>query len=283
MASPSHALTQANFTTIWEASQAGSDQAGAALLQLHDELAAGSLTKANLLLERIKSDAYEILTSEQCENLLIAFSHVMDEAYRRRPFDQFWVNSLWDRAQRLIPFLLSRLEPARRAAVITAMFGEGVAVGWLTSLFRSETFSHGRYGDRPRLEGEWLFTNTELDRITELMLDRYQAMSASDVLGCPSPISLLFAWRQGGDEQGPRQLVEANISSDEGLFETLEHLTSRIRSSDRGSFDVLKKDSLAPFMDYENVAHRIHALKEHGDLGERASRLAVGFEMGVEY
>jgi hypothetical protein len=45
--------------------------------------------------------------------------------------------------------------------------------------------------------------------------------------------------------------------------ETLEHLTSTIVSSDRGKFNVLKKDSLAPFMDYENVSRRIHALKQH--------------------
>jgi hypothetical protein len=235
------------------------------------------------LLERIKSGAYEVLAPEQCENLLIALSQVMDEAYRRHPFDHFWVSSLWDRAQRLIPLLLSRVEPVRRPAVVTAMFTEGAAIGWLTSLFRRETFAHGRYGDRPRPEDEWLFTNAELDRITELMLGRYRAMSASDVFGCPDPISLLFAWRQGGDEQGPRQLVESNIISDEGLIETLEHLTNTVVSSDRGKFEVLKKNNLAPFLDYENVAQRIHALKKHNNLRGRAKLLAVAFDEGDKY
>jgi hypothetical protein len=282
LAGPSHALTQDNFTSMWAAAEAGANQAGTALMRLHDEHSAGSLTKADLLLERINS-AYELLAPEQCENLLIALSQVMDEAYRRHPFDQFWVSSLWDRAQRLIPLLLSRLEPARRPAVVTAMFSEGAAIGWLTSLFRHETGAHGRYGNRVRPEDEWLFTNAELDRITELMLDRYRAMSASEVFGCPDPISLLFAWRQGGDEQGPRQLVEAEIVSDEGLVETLEHLTSTIVSSNRGKFYVLKKDNLAPFLDYENVEERIHALKDHNDLGARAGRLAVAFDDAAKY
>ena len=113
------------------------------------------------------------------------------------------------------------------------------------------------------------------------MLGRYRAMSASDVFGCPDPISLLFAWRQGGDEQGPRRLVETNIVSDEDLVETLEHLTSTVTSSDRGRFDVLKKENLGPFMDYENVTQRIHALKNHTDLGGRARRLAVAFDDGA--
>jgi len=124
---------------------------------------------------------------------------VMDEAYRRHPFDRFWVSSLWDRAQLLIPLLLPRLEPARRSAVVTAMFSEGAAIGWLTSLFRHETFAHGRYGDRSRPETEWLFTNAELDRIIELMLGRYRTMSASDVFRCPDPVSLSFRLAAGGE------------------------------------------------------------------------------------
>jgi predicted KAP-like P-loop ATPase len=283
MASPSHALAQDDVASMWAAAEGSADQAGAALLRLHDEHAAGSLTKADILLERIKSDAYEVLAPRQCENLLVALSQVMDEAYRRQPFDQFWINSLWDRSERLIPVLLSRFKPARRAAVVMSMFSGGAAIGWLTSLFRHETFAHGRTGDRPRGEDGWLFTNAELDRITELIIGRYRAMSASDVFGCPSPINLLFAWRQGGDEQGPRRLVEANIVSDAGLVETLEHLIGTTESSNRGRLDVLKKDNLSHFMNYENAAQRIYALKKHNDLGSRAMRLAVAFDDGAEY
>jgi hypothetical protein len=283
LAGPSHALTQDNFTSMWAAAEAGADEAVSALLHLHSEKAAGSFTKADLMLERIKSGAYEVLTPEQCENLLVALSQAMDEAYRRHPFDQFWVSSLWDRAERLIPLLLSRLEPVRRAAVITAMFGEGAAVGWLTSLFRSETFAHGRYGDRPRPEGEWLFADAQLDRITELMLGRYRTMSAKEVFDSPIPLSLLFAWRQGGDEQGPRRLVEADIASDEGLVETLEHLTTSVDSSDHGRFNILKKENLEPFADYESVRQRISALRQHRELGARATQLAKAFDEARNY
>lgn len=276
---PSHALTAGNYTSMWAAAEAGADQAGTALLRLHDEDVAGSLTKADVLLERIKDGAYEVLTPAQCEHLLVALSQVMDEAYRRHPFDQFWVSSLWDRSEPLIPLLLSRLDPAHRASVIKTMFIEGGAISWLTALFRHETFAQGRYGDRRRPEGEWLFAGDELDTVTELILDRYRAMSASDVLSCPNPISLLFAWRQGGDEQGPRRLLEANIVSDTGLVETLERLTSTVH---RGKLIVLKKDDLSAFMDYENVVKRIRALKKHNDLGVRAGRLAVAFDSGIE-
>jgi hypothetical protein len=283
LAGPSHALTRDDFTSMWAAAEAGAEEAGTALLHLHDEYATGSLTKADLLLARVKSGAYEVLAPMQCQNLLVALSQVMDEAYRRHPFDQFSVSSFWDRAERLIPLLLFRLEPAPRAAVVTTMFSEGAAIGWLTWLFRHETFAHGRYGDRQRPEAEWLLTNAELDRITELMLDRYRAMSASEVFASPDPVSLLFAWRQGGDEQGPCRLVEVNIVSDEGLIETLEHLTSTIYSSNRGKVGVLQKEILAPFMDYENVKQRIYVLKNHNGLGARARRLAAAFDDRAEF
>lgn len=281
---PSHALTQDDFTSMWSAAKHSAEQAGAELLRLHDRHAAGSLTKADLLLERMSGGAYKILPSQQCENILLALSQIMDVAYRRNPFDLFWVNSVWDRARRLIPFLLLRLEPAHRATVITKMFREGAAIGWLTLLLRYEMFAHGRInGGRRRPDSEWLFTNEELDSIIQIMLSRYRMMSIRDVFGCPNPISLLFAWRQAGDEKGPRQLVEDNIISDKGLIETLEHLTTTIESSDRGRFEVLKKDNLSLFMDFEDVERRLHALEQQNELGERAKRLATALDDGANY
>ncbi|MHA7885165.1 KAP family P-loop NTPase fold protein [Nitratireductor rhodophyticola] len=85
LAGPEHALTQDNIESLWGACEAGANEAGAALLRLHDEHATGSLTKADLLLERARSVAFEVLSPEQCANLLIALSQVMDDAYRQPP------------------------------------------------------------------------------------------------------------------------------------------------------------------------------------------------------
>lgn len=281
---PTHALTQDDFSSVWSAAEDSADKAGAEFLRLHDRYTGGSLTKADLLLERISGGAYKVVPSQQCENLLLALSQIMDVAYRRHPFDLFWVNSIWDRAKRLIPFLLLRLESVRRAAVITEMFSEGAAIGWLTSLLRYEIFAHGRVDERRRRpDSEWLFTDAELEQIINIMLSRYRDMSIRDVFDCPNPISLLFAWRQAGDENGPRQLVEGKITSDEGLIETLENLTTTMESSDRGRFEVLKKENLSFFMNLEDVEPRLHALEEHGELGGRAKRLAAALDDGDNY
>jgi predicted KAP-like P-loop ATPase len=279
---PSHALTQDDFSSMWSAAEDSADKAGAELLRLHDRHIAGSLTKADLLLERISGGAYRARPSRQCENMILALSKIMDEAYRRHHFDMFWVNSIWDRARQLIPFLLRRLEPTHRTAVISTMFSEGAAIGWLTSLLRYEIFAHGRVEERRRRpDSEWLFVDEELDRITEIMLSRYRKLSIRDVFDCPHPISLLFAWRQSGDEKGPRQLVDDNIKSDEGFIETLENMTTIIESSERGRFEVLKKENLSLFMDFDDVEPRLRALEPHSELGERAKRLAAALEDGT--
>jgi len=280
---PSHALSHDDFTSMWVAAEAGAYQAGALLLKLYEQSAAGSLTKADIMLERIEGSAHEVLTPVQCENLLIALSQVADEAYRRLGFDPDWISSLWTRAQDLVPVLLSRLETKRRRSVVKTMFGRGAAIGWLTSLFRHETFAHGRYGEKQRPQDEWLFKEAELDKITALMLARYQSMSASELMACPRPISILFGWRQGGDEEGPRRLVATHIASDAGLIDMLESLFSTITSSNRGTFQVLRQDNIKPFMDYEDIQRRLGSLKKNSVLGERAKRLLKAIEDGDGY
>jgi hypothetical protein len=283
LAAPSHALSNDEFAAIWEASTTGSQQTGDALLELHRTVQSGSLTKADILLERIKGQVYEELSAVQCENFLIAFSSIMDDAYRIRPFDHFWVNSFWDRAVRLVPIFTSRLQADRRHLVLDSMFRRGSAIGWLTSMFRRETFSHGRFGDRPRPQEEWLFSEAELDKVTEILLERYRSMSFQDIISSPDPISLLFAWTQGGDENGPRDLLMHHAESDEGFLDALECLMSWINSSDRGRFKVLKKENLEGFMDLDSATARLHGLVDDPHLGERASRIEEALKLGREY
>jgi hypothetical protein len=282
LAGPSHALTQENFDAIRSATEAGADETEAVLLKWHSEDVAGALGKTDMLFERIRGGTQELLTSTQCINLLLATSDAMDKTYRIRAFDFSWVGSLWDKAERLMPVLLSRLSVDERTSTLEVMFRDGNAISWLTTLLRRETFAHGRYGARTLPEGDWIFTNPELDRITEIMISRYRSMSAVEIFAVIDPVTLLFAWQQGGDEDGPRHLVESRISTDEGLVETLEYLTSTITSSSRGAFPALKRDYLTPFLDYDHVRERIRGLQS-GALAERAHSLVRAFDDGAKY
>ncbi|MER9489668.1 KAP family NTPase [Mesorhizobium sp. M0563] len=284
MASPSHALTQSDFSAMWDALAAGPDQTAAVLLAFQRQNAAGTLTKADLMIERIKGGAHELLDEKQSRNLLMAFANSMDEAYRLRPFDGFAFNSLWDRTLPLIGSLLSRLKPTQRINATRDMFAKGAAIGWLTFVFRREIFAHGRYGNQSRHDSDWtLATERQMDDAIRIMLTRYQAMSAKQILESPRPLSLLFAWQQAGDNEGPRQLLRANIKSDEGLLLTIDGLTSQISSSDRGIFNVLKKQDIEPFLDYDEVTRRVKALRSKSKFKEASIRITKLLAQGEQY
>lgn len=281
LAAPAHTVTGFTVDEIAAATETGGAEIGQILIELHKQrIGTSAMGQADVLLERIKA-AHETLSPNQSRHLLSAFSNVVDDAYRARPFDVVWVSSLWDRAERLVPILLSKLDPEQRAETVAAMF-QGGAISWLSKLFRRETFAHGRFGERPRPEQDWILSEAELDQVAATMLQRYQALTRDDLFALVDPLDVLFAWSQGGDEDGPRNLVAACIADDEALVATLEKLTTYVTSSDKGTYSVLKRNNLASFLDYDQARDRTRALAAGGGpLAARAQALATAFESAV--
>lgn len=275
---PEHALSQANLDDFWAAASVSSEEVGKVILQLHLDTVPGGIGKADLLLERLNRVEPELLTPERSRHILIAFSMIMDEAHKKREFEKDWAKSLWDHAEAMVPNCLSSFDMEARRAVLREMFKDGEAIGWLTAFMRRETFAHGRYGDRTKPDIEWLVTDAELDLIFELMLERFKAMSAEDVLSTIRPLDLLFAWRQAGDEDGPRALVEEHSKSSVGLVAALERMTSIRSSSDRGTHSVLTRANIGSFVDFDIVRARIAELAAgDGPLAQRATALERAF------
>lgn len=278
LAGPSHALSQHDYLSMWSASGQGVEETNGALLALHREPLAGSLTKADMFLERLTAGGYESLSEDQSTTLLLSFSQVMDAAFDQNPFEHFSVSSIWDRARQALPPMLSKLGDERKRAVIDSMFGEGGAIGWLTSVLRRETFAHGRYGDRARPEKEWILSDANLDLASQKMLQRYREMSLSDVFESLDPLDLLFAWRQLGDEAGPKSLVQESLNTDAGFIDVLERLITYRTSSDRGRYAVLKKENVEPFLDFEHARERLIEMEGHSEFGGRAVLLSAALK-----
>lgn len=279
LAAPAHTVTGFSADEIAVAAEAGGAQIGEILVALHKQrIGTSAMGQADVLLERFNT-AHEGLSPNQCQHLLQAFSSVMDEAYRARPFDIVWMSSLWDRADRLVPILLGKLNAEQRAATITVMFEQGAAISWLSKLFRRETFAHGRFGDRTRPQQDWILSDPELDQVAAIMLQRYQALTPDDLFGLVNPLDVLFAWSQGGDEDGPKALIDTCTATDEGLVATLEKLTTIVSSSDRGTYSVLKRNNLDSFLDFDNVRQRVAPMAAAAaPLGLRAQALVAAFD-----
>lgn len=279
LAGPEHALSQHDLDAFWLAAETGAREVGEVLLRLHQIELPGGLGKADLLLERLRRAEPELITASRGKHIAIAFSMFMDKAHEDRALALDWVTTLWDRAEALVPICLSRLDPVDRPAVVSTMFEDGDAIGWLTSLMRRETFVHGRYGDRRKPEADWFVSDAELDLIFEVMQARFNAMSADELLATSRPIDVLFAWRQSGDEESPRKLIQEHAATSEGLIEALEKMTSIRSSSDRGTYSVLTRSNIEGFLDFDEVRARIAELAASDNpFAPRAAELARAFD-----
>ena len=126
----------------------------------------------------------------------------------------------------------------------------------------------------------------ELEAVAEEMVARYRALGFDGIASRPRPVTLLFAWMQGGDADGPRAAVSEAARTDMGLVEVLERLTGRIGVSDRRGariVEVLGRENLEHFMDFDEARSRVAAIASDqagSGLGDRATRLIERLDAG---
>lgn len=270
---PSSALPVEELGSIWIALRTSAEAGGDAILKLHKKTLSGSLTKADIFLERINGQVYENLDASICENLLSAFANIMDDAYRARNYGASIVDTIWGRARRIVPLLLIGVGADRSQKVLTEMFSKGSAIGWLTSLLRSETFAHGRVGSRSEPESEWLLSEIQLDLITELLVGRYSSMSVSEVLDSIYPQNVYFAWIQAGDKTGPRKLMQDAALSDHDFLSALECSMAATRVGQAGPITALSRENIEDCLDMDFVREKVTALISDPVLGELARKI----------
>lgn len=258
---PSHAITQAQIQAFWAATSIDAEATAQELRSLMAQSVSADLTKADLLLERLRGSALEAVTSAQAENLLTALGIVMDESEKPGSDYAFMVYTTWDRAERLVSELLRRIDPDQRALAITRLFSSGSALGWLTSLFRGETFAHGHFGDQRKAQSEWVLTEEEYHSVVGIMLARYAQLTLDQILSVPRALHVFFAWQQAGDDAGPKARMAEAAQTDAGLLKLLKAFISTT-NTDRGTFEVLRRDNIKYFMDYDEVRSRVERMSD---------------------
>jgi predicted KAP-like P-loop ATPase len=270
---PAHAITQHQAEEIWKAATQSAEDAGNALLTLSEQFIASELSKADLFLERLAGSASADLTPVQAQHLLLAFSQVMDELDRSGSDSHFMIFTTWDRAERVVARMLRRAGADARGDLIDRMFRDGIALGWLSSLLRRETFAQGRYGDQRKPENEWILSREEYDRVAALMVARFKSLSLRDIVSRSRPLTMLFAWAQAGDPDGPKALFAKETRDDEGLLSALTALITAVDSSDRGRYETLQLNNVEPFMDYQLAIARVKAIKAKNLSAQGATNL----------
>lgn len=277
-APPTHALRQRDVGEFWNACEQSAEAVGALLVDWHETIVANGLSKADVLFERLSVLNVTEKPSQQLAHLLIGLSNCMDRIFQIRPIKGFEFFSFWGRVEKFIRKLVAGLDGDARFETVRLMFAEGQAIGWLTDVIRRETFAHGVYGKKPKPEEQWYISADEFSEASAAMLRRYRQLSFDELKTTPRPISLLFAWAQLGDAEGPKALLGQKLEDDEGFIEVLELLTNTIGTS-MGETNSFSVDNVAPFLDYDNAITRLKNIADgDGELRVRARKLTRAVE-----
>jgi hypothetical protein len=199
----------------------------------------------------------------------------MDDIALNTPAGDFGEHSGWRGARRAVKALLKQTTGDIRASSVRALFEEGSAIGWLTEVFRSESFAHGRYGNQREPESNWILTAEEFDRVLTVMLTRYRNTPLLELMRKPDFLSLLYAWKQATGTNEVNDWVQAQTATDSGLLSFLTAVRSWSASSTFGVQYPLKRRDLIPFLDFDAAMARVRAMSTNSDVTEKDRRSAI--------
>lgn len=283
---PSFALTQSDYSVLWQEIDSANGNFGSLLLEWHSQAIGPNLSKADLLFDRFHSLNEELFSSERVSAILIGFGESMDAAYRLKPTDPFSYTSLWQRSSKLVKLLLNRLEVDQRSDILSQLFHNGKSICWLSRVFRWEIVAHGRHGHSSHHDNDQILTSLELDSITKIITGRYSVMTWSDIISSASPQQILWNLKDIEEPSIFAKWIKDITITDDGFIEFLELLTGWVESSDRGRYKILSRENLKGYFEIEDVIKRLSHICESSNqepIVIRAKSLQKAVEMSKRF
>lgn len=228
---------------------------------------------AEILIDRLTA-AYQQVPANSVAGIFASLSATLDHVALSSRDGDFGQPHIWEAAERLVIKLLAAVDPARRDDCLQQLFSTGAAIGWQTSLLRTEILTHGHYGDRSEPEEQRLLTPAEFERIRLIMLGRYTSMPPQELRKAPNLIRLLYGWEQAAGNDDAKNWVQANTQSDDDLLAML----ARARGLKSGSYGIqypLTRREIGHFLDYDAARQRVRDIADHPDANANHRRLAA--------
>jgi len=225
---PSGAIDDADFDYFLDVLEKNPQEAAVILRDLFSsERKQGGLL-GEAMLSRISSNMDHVPGAEFHMGLIEVLADTMDHAALKTgkgDWGRYWV---WVSAESMFSRSIAKLSELERAKVLRLAFGNGASLGWLTNLLRGFLFAHGRTGDSKKPESEWTLTDSELDLIIGLMIDRYRSLDLEHLLSVPQFVHVFYAWMQSGDDRHSEVLdwVAESTRSDLGFLMLLANMRS---------------------------------------------------------
>jgi hypothetical protein len=265
---PAGALPDEEAQAFIDAAQQSPADALVIFRKLSREVRPQGGTSAELLIDRLNAWADRIPTTA-VPGIFRAFAQALD-ADEFSSGGDFGERTAWGSATRLTKVLLGRMTPDVRATGLRVLFTEGRALGWLTSIIRGEIFAHGYYGNQATPESGWLLSADEFNSVRKVMLERYRATPAADLMRVPELVGLLYAWLQGGGQDAPKVWVESQTATNAGLLDFLSR--ARGWAATKGVVQLLKRGDLERFLDFDLAVLRLKAISNDVDASAQAER-----------
>ncbi|MEP2472581.1 MAG: P-loop NTPase fold protein [Paracoccaceae bacterium] len=209
---------------------------------------------AEVLLDRILG-ARASISASQIQGLFWILGESLDELAPFAKTDYGRPEFLQGNRREVFGLIDRVADPDLRLDTLRTLFSDGKSIAWLVGIIREVTFEHGDQADRRMLEDERLLSIEEFELIKGAFLKRLSKTSPSDLLRVPHFLSLMFAWRQVGDEEGALCWISQQTESESGFLNVLERMKSWSDSSSEGVQYKLRPETLKVFFGGVSTVH----------------------------
>ncbi|WP_234822981.1 KAP family P-loop NTPase fold protein [Ensifer adhaerens] len=229
------------------------------------------------ILGRMRPPLLNGLNTAQLSGLALSIAQVMDDFLAKDLEIPFGRRSAADIAVNVLGNSIKALrqkDQSKATEVLDQVFGEGHALNWLVgTFFRSELFDHGVVGDRPQPENSWHLTGAELEKYRGVLRTRLsQSAEAHTLDQLPDLSRLLYGWRDLAGIEIPRAWVQTLVPNDDTFLKLL--LDMRGWTMSDKIYRPLRKGSVEPFLDWDNVEARLNQIKADNPTSTKAEKIA---------
>ncbi|WP_236774388.1 KAP family P-loop NTPase fold protein [Agrobacterium tumefaciens] len=268
LASPSHAriyftlvapadgISELDTVRLVEAAAKGRDAVAAFLVEIDRHRGDAGASKAERLFDQLRFTPHETLTIWPVEVLIEGMVDAADELAKDKGGREWGRPQIWFLMEKLLR-QIQAATPARYEAALVSAFETGASMGFLTEIFRQETFGHGYYGDRANPHDR-LTTAEGYEVARIVMLNRYSELGLDGIEPSPYASLMLYAWSQGGARDDVMQKIAARASNEVWLLRFLQSLYGPRSTLSRGAMETF-------FASPADVVRKVHSLARDGN------------------
>jgi hypothetical protein len=240
-------------------------------------------TKFDVLIDRLNRLDEASLPEAVGPRIMNALADCMDGASDRGQWGVRWT---WQSAERLFKKLASQLLKEDRWGVMRDVFALGRSIGWLTvELVGGEMSARGRLGGQTKAEEERFLSDEDLNEAIALLRARFRSTDRDRLVNTPDLLSLMYAWREFGDEDEVSKWVREQESTDQRFLAFLSACRGWM-ASDR-VYHPLYRRALTTFLDFDKALERLRRISEDPDKTDdekgMAKELLKAAELGKDH